>query len=154
VRHHDDVEGVARAVRGQVLGGAGQHGDAVAAREYDRAMDNGRAWRVAIVGAGPSAFYAAEAVFKQAGDTARIDVFERLPTPFGLVRHGVAPDHQDVKNVTATLEKVGADPRVRFVGRLATYKYINMDAAVKLALALFEELAAAGDFASEAEPRT
>ena len=82
-------------------------------------MDNGRAWRVAIVGAGPSAFYAAETVFKLAGDAARIDVFERLPTPFGLVRHGVAPDHQNIKAVVRIYDKVAATPGFRFVGNAA-----------------------------------
>jgi UDP-galactopyranose mutase len=60
--------------------------------------------------------------------------------------------HAQYQALVRAAEARATAPRVRFVGRLATYKYINMDAAVKLALALFEELAAAGDFASEAEP--
>jgi ferredoxin--NADP+ reductase len=76
-------------------------------------------WRVAIVGAGPSAFYAAEAVFKQAGGAARVDVFDRLPTPFGLVRYGVAPDHQNIKAVVRMYDKIAATPGFRFVGNTA-----------------------------------
>ena len=117
----NEAQGFYRAARKRSTRprGSDRQRDAVAAREYDRAMDNGRAWRVAIVGAGPSAFYAAEAVFKQAGDTARIDVFERLPTPFGLVRHGVAPDHQNIKAVVRIYDKVAATPGFRFVGNAA-----------------------------------
>lgn len=71
---------------------------------------------VAIVGAGPSGFYAAEALLKAPGVTVRVDLFDRLPTPFGLVRGGVAPDHQKIKSVAAVYEKTAADPRVRFFG--------------------------------------
>lgn len=52
--------------------------------------------RVAIIGAGPAGFYTAEHLFKQKNLTVEIDMFDRLPTPFGLVRAGVAPDHQKV----------------------------------------------------------
>jgi ferredoxin--NADP+ reductase len=65
------------------------------------------------MGSGPSGFYAAEALLKAPNLTVRVDVFDRLPTPFGLVRGGVAPDHQSIKGVTATYEKVASDPRVR-----------------------------------------
>ena len=71
---------------------------------------------VAIVGAGPSGFYAAEAMLKAPGLTVRVDLFDRLPTPFGLVRGGVAPDHQKIKSVAAVYEKTAADPRLRFFG--------------------------------------
>lgn len=82
-------------------------------------MADGRAWRVAIVGAGPSAFYAAEAVFKHAAGAAQVDMYERLPTPFGLVRHGVAPDHQNIKAVVRLYDKIAATPGFRFVGNAA-----------------------------------
>lgn len=71
---------------------------------------------VAVVGAGPSGFYAVEALLKTPGLTIRVDLFDRLPTPFGLVRGGVAPDHQRIKSVAAVYEKVAQDPRVRFFG--------------------------------------
>ncbi len=73
--------------------------------------------RIAIVGTGPSGFYAAEHLLKHAGD-ATIDLFDRLPTPFGLVRGGVAPDHQKIKSVTRVFERIAADPRVRFFGNV------------------------------------
>ncbi len=71
---------------------------------------------VAIVGAGPSGFYAAEALLKAPGIAVRVDLFDRLPTPYGLVRGGVAPDHQKIKNVAAVYERTAQDPRVRFFG--------------------------------------
>ncbi len=71
---------------------------------------------VAIVGAGPSGFYAAEALLKTPGLTVRVDLFDRLPTPFGLVRGGVAPDHQKIKSVAAVYERTASDPRLRFFG--------------------------------------
>ncbi|MBI4061764.1 MAG: FAD-dependent oxidoreductase [Elusimicrobia bacterium] len=73
---------------------------------------------VAVIGAGPSGFYAAEALLKAPGLTVRVDIFDRLPTPFGLVRGGVAPDHQKIKSVVMVYEKVAQDPRVRFFGRV------------------------------------
>lgn len=76
------------------------------------------AWRVAVVGAGPSAFYAAEALFKSLGDAVAVDLFDRLPVPFGLVRGGVAPDHQNIKGVVKVYDKIAAQPRFRFCGNL------------------------------------
>jgi ferredoxin/flavodoxin---NADP+ reductase len=78
----------------------------------------GRPLRVAIIGAGPAGFYAAEALLKQAGLALTIDIFNRFPTPFGLVREGVAPDHQSIKAVTRVYEKISSDPRVRYFGNL------------------------------------
>ena len=75
-----------------------------------------RPLRVAVVGAGPTGFYATDQLLKQAGLVAEVDMFDRLPTPYGLVRAGVAPDHQKIKAVTAAFEKVAAHPRFRFFG--------------------------------------
>ncbi len=72
--------------------------------------------RVAIIGAGPSGFYVAEHLLKQPHLTVEIDMFDRLPTPYGLVRGGVAPDHQKIKAVVRTYEKIALDPRFRFYG--------------------------------------
>ncbi|MGR6430044.1 FAD-dependent oxidoreductase [Rhizobium sp. PAMB 3174] len=72
-------------------------------------------YRVAIVGAGPSGFYAAEALLRSDKDIA-VDLFERLPVPYGLVRFGVAPDHPKLKQVTAVFERIAAMPGFRFVG--------------------------------------
>ncbi|MCR4295749.1 MAG: FAD-dependent oxidoreductase [Elusimicrobia bacterium] len=73
---------------------------------------------VAIIGAGPSGFYAAEALLKAPGLTVRVDLFDRLPTPYGLVRGGVAPDHQKIKSVAAVYERTARDPRLRFFGAI------------------------------------
>jgi len=75
------------------------------------------AWNVAVVGSGPSAFYAAEALFKSGGNV-RVDLFDRLPVPFGLVRGGVAPDHQNIKGVVKVYDKIAANPGFRFLGNV------------------------------------
>ncbi len=77
-----------------------------------------RPLRVAVVGSGPSAFYAVQALFKTQNMHVRADVFDRLPTPFGLVRGGVAPDHQKIKSVTRIYEELAQDPRCRFFGNV------------------------------------
>jgi ferredoxin--NADP+ reductase len=82
-----------------------------------------RPLRVAIVGAGPSGFYTAAALLAAArtddtGPTVSIDVFDRLPAPYGLVRYGVAPDHPKIKAVDRVFEKLCLDPRVRFLGNV------------------------------------
>lgn len=77
-----------------------------------------RPLRVAIVGSGPSGFYAAEALLKQTELPARVDMFDRLPTPYGLVRGGVAPDHQKIKNVILVYEKLASHPGFRFFGNV------------------------------------
>lgn len=78
----------------------------------------GRPLRVAIIGSGPSGFYAAEALLKQKELVVQVDMFDRLPTPYGLVRGGVAPDHQKIKSVTAVYEKVALTPGFRFFGNV------------------------------------
>lgn len=72
--------------------------------------------RVAIVGAGPTGFYTAEHLFKRDGLTVEIDMYDRLPTPFGLVRGGVAPDHQRIKTVAKAYDRIASNPRFRFYG--------------------------------------
>ena len=74
-------------------------------------------YRVAIVGAGPSGFYAADGLLRERPDL-RIDLIDRLPTPFGLVRAGVAPDHQGTKAVIRQFERLLAQPDVRFAGNV------------------------------------
>jgi ferredoxin--NADP+ reductase len=82
--------------------------------------------RVAIVGAGPTGYYAADHLFRQPGLVVEIDMFDRLPTPYGLVRAGVAPDHQKIKAVTAAFDKVAANPRFRFYGHVEVGKDITV----------------------------
>ena len=74
--------------------------------------------RVAIVGAGPSGFYAAEHILKHEDVHAQVDLFDRLPTPFGLVRGGVAPDHPKIKSVIRVYEKTAAREGFRFFGNV------------------------------------
>ncbi|MFC4425613.1 FAD-dependent oxidoreductase [Deinococcus navajonensis] len=77
-----------------------------------------RPLRVAVIGSGPSGIYAAEALTKQSEVPVAVDVYDRLPTPYGLVRYGVAPDHLTIKSVTRGFEKTLSDPRVRFLGNV------------------------------------
>src|SRR5262249_14257059 len=76
---------------------------------------------IAVVGSGPSGLYTADAVLKQAAKldppvAAHVDVIHRLPTPYGLVRYGVAPDHPSIKSIADVLRKVLERPEVRFLG--------------------------------------
>jgi len=77
-----------------------------------------RPLRVAVVGAGPSGFYTAAALLADRGRAVAIDLIDRLPAPYGLVRYGVAPDHQKIKEVARVFERVALDPRVRFLGNV------------------------------------
>ncbi len=90
--------------------------------------------RIAIIGAGPSGFYAAGALLQQRDYHVTIDIFDRLPTPYGLVRYGVAPDHQKIKSVTKVYERTVADPRVRYLGNVGLGKDISHEELRKLSL--------------------
>ncbi|MCO5178590.1 MAG: FAD-dependent oxidoreductase [Candidatus Promineofilum sp.] len=83
--------------------------------------------RVAIVGAGPAGFYAAERLFKETELVIEVDMFDRLPTPYGLVRNGVAPDHQKIKSVTAVFDRVAGNPRFRFLGNIELGRDVTVD---------------------------
>jgi ferredoxin--NADP+ reductase len=72
----------------------------------------------AIIGSGPAGFYTAEALAKDFGDTARIDIIDRYAVPYGLIRFGVAPDHQSLKAVSKRYDKVAETDNVRFVGNV------------------------------------
>jgi ferredoxin--NADP+ reductase len=74
--------------------------------------------RVAIVGAGPTGFYVAEYLFRQDGLAVEVDMYDRLPTPYGLVRGGVAPDHQKIKSVTKVFDRTASNPNFRFYGNV------------------------------------
>jgi ferredoxin/flavodoxin---NADP+ reductase len=82
--------------------------------------------RVAVIGAGPAGFYAAEALLRSESPVVEVDLFDRLPTPFGLVRSGVAPDHQKIKNVTRVFEKVAAHERFRFFGNVCFGEHLRL----------------------------
>ena len=83
--------------------------------------------RVAIVGAGPTGFYATDQLFRQPGLVAEVDMYDRVPTPYGLVRAGVAPDHQKIKAVTAVFDKVAANPRFRFFGGVELGRHVSVE---------------------------
>jgi NADPH-dependent glutamate synthase beta subunit-like oxidoreductase len=85
--------------------------------------------RVAIVGAGPSGFYAADGLLRGDPDL-HIDIIDRLPTPYGLVRAGVAPDHQGTKAIVRQFEKLLAQPDVRFCGNLEIGRDMSWDDVV------------------------
>jgi ferredoxin--NADP+ reductase len=83
--------------------------------------------RVAIIGSGPAGFYAAEALLRRTDEVVQVDMFDRLPTPYGLVRAGVAPDHQNIKAVTRVYEKTSARPEFRFFGNVRLGQDITVE---------------------------
>jgi len=85
-----------------------------------------RPLRVAIIGAGPTGFYTADHLLRSTQATVEVDLFDRLPTPYGLVRLGVAPDHQKIKFVTNAFDKVAASPRFRFFGGVEFGKDVTL----------------------------
>jgi len=85
-----------------------------------------RPLRVAIVGSGPAGFYAAEALFK-ATIKVKVDMFDRLPAPFGLVRYGVAPDHPKIKNVIKVFEKTAERENFTFLGNVNVGKDVSVE---------------------------
>ena len=93
-----------------------------------------RPYYVAIVGAGPSGYFAAASLLRfadtsvaEGGRDIAVDMLEMLPTPWGLVRSGVAPDHPKIKSVSRTFEKTSEDPRFRFFGNIAVGEHVSAD---------------------------
>ena len=80
----------------------------------------------AVVGSGPAGFYTAEALAKAYGDAATIDIIDRYPVPYGLIRFGVAPDHQSLKAVSKRYDQVAAGDSVRFVGNVRVGQHISV----------------------------
>ncbi|MEU4228258.1 FAD-dependent oxidoreductase [Nonomuraea sp. NPDC026600] len=83
--------------------------------------------RVAVIGSGPAGIYTAEALVKQAQEDVRVDVVERLPTPYGLVRYGVAPDHTSIKSIANYLRRVLELPEVRFLGGVTLGAHLSVE---------------------------
>ncbi len=83
--------------------------------------------KIAIVGSGPAAFYAAEHLQKKLGDRVFIDMFEKLPTPHGLVRSGVAPDHQKIKTVAKVYDKIASNSQFRFFGLVEFGNHVTLE---------------------------
>ena len=90
---------------------------------------------IAVIGAGPSGFYAVDGLVRALPD-ARIDIIDRLPCPYGLVRYGVAPDHQGTKAVQRQFERLLAKPTVRFIGNVE----VGRDVAIADLAALYDAL--------------
>jgi ferredoxin/flavodoxin---NADP+ reductase len=90
-----------------------------------------RPYHVVIVGSGPSGFFAASSLLKAADGSDDIDVavdmLEMLPTPWGLVRSGVAPDHPKIKSISKQFEKTSQDPRFRFFGNISVGEHVQAD---------------------------
>ena len=87
---------------------------------------------IAIVGSGPAGYYTAEAAVKQWGEDARVDIFDTLPVPFGLIRTGVAPDHQSIKAVARRYEKTAIGDTVRFAGNVEIGRDIAIEELTEL----------------------
>jgi len=87
--------------------------------------------RVAVVGSGPAGFYAAAALLASDLDV-EVDMIERLPTPWGLVRLGVAPDHPNIKSVSRAFEKIALDPGFRFFGNVEIGKDVEHEGLARL----------------------
>ena len=81
---------------------------------------------VAVIGSGPAGYYTAEGCQKQFGDGVRVDIVDRLPVPYGLIRTGVAPDHQSIKGVSRRYEATALSENVRFVGNVAVGKDVTI----------------------------
>jgi ferredoxin/flavodoxin---NADP+ reductase len=89
-------------------------------------MPDAERLKVAVVGSGPAGFYAADALLR-APQPASVDLYERLPVPFGLVRYGVAPDHQSIKRVQAAFERTAMLPGFRFFGNVEVGRDLRVD---------------------------
>jgi len=83
--------------------------------------------RVAIVGAGPAGFYTVQHLLQERGHAVQIDMFDRLPTPFGLVRTGVAPDHPKIKAVTKLYDRLASQPEFRFFGNVEYGRHVTLE---------------------------
>ena len=81
--------------------------------------------RIAVIGSGPAGFYAAGHLLKDSSERIEVDMIERLPTPWGLVRSGVAPDHPKIKSVTRVYEKTAAHPRFRYFGNVTFGEHVS-----------------------------
>lgn len=82
---------------------------------------------IAIIGSGPAGYYSAEAAQKKYGDDVQVDIIDRLPVPFGLIRTGVAPDHQSIKAVSRRYEKTALTDNVRFVGNITVGEDVSVE---------------------------
>jgi ferredoxin--NADP+ reductase len=101
---------------------------------YDppRAAEKAGMRHIAVIGSGPAGYYSAEALQKSLGESVRIDMIDRLPVPYGLIRSGVAPDHQTIKAVSRRYEKVALSGNVRFIGNVTVGQEVSIPELVHL----------------------
>ena len=88
--------------------------------------------QIAVIGSGPAGYYTAEAAQKQFGDTVHVDIIDRLPVPYGLIRFGVAPDHQSIKAVSRRYETVALSDNVSFVGNVSVGRDVSINELTEL----------------------
>lgn len=102
---------------------------------------------IAIIGSGPAGYYAAEGLTKASTDDRpiEVDVIDQLPTPFGLIRAGVAPDHQAIKNVAKRYEQTALQDNVHFIGNVSIGRDIQMDELLTLYDAVILAIGAGAD---------
>src|ERR1044072_1524262 len=86
----------------------------------------------AVVGSGPVGFYTAEALERAYGDNARVDILDRYPVPYGLIRFGVAPDHQSLKAVSKRYDKAAESAGVDFIGNATVGQYVAVEELLEL----------------------
>lgn len=104
-------------------------------------------YRVAVVGAGPSGLFAAQALVSQDRLPVEVDLYDRLPTPYGLLRYGVAPDHPNIKAVATALQKVFDAPGIRFHGLVRVGEDLSRDEMLSAYDAIVYAVGAAADVA-------
>ena len=109
--------------------------------------------QIAIIGSGPAGYYTAEAAQKLWGDEVHVDVFDKLPVPYGLIRTGVAPDHQSIKGVSRRYEKTVLSDNVRFVGNVAVGSDVSIGELQELYDAVILATGAPNDRALGMEPK-
>ncbi len=103
-----------------------------------------RPLRVAVVGAGPAGIYASDLLAKS-GEDVRIDLFERMPAPFGLIRYGVAPDHPRIKGIVKSLHNVLDKPEIRLLGNIEVGEDVTVDELHEFYDAIVFSTGATGD---------
>jgi len=106
---------------------------------------------VAVIGSGPAGYYSAEALQKQYGIDVHIDMIDRMPVPYGLIRFGVAPDHQSIKAVSRRYEKVALSDNVRFAGNVTVGRDVSVAELLELYDAVILATGAPDDRALEIE---
>jgi adrenodoxin-NADP+ reductase len=101
-------------------------GDLLTSVRFSSSSSTSRVIKTCIVGSGPAGFYSAQYLLKHLPNS-QVDLIEKLPVPFGLVRFGVAPDHPEVKNVINTFTKVAQSPNFRFLGNLTLGQDVSLE---------------------------